>query len=253
LILKFQEDIAKDYTNSSQKIRVMSESWVGQNAYCVACGAPLIQYENNKPVNDFYCNTCSEDYELKSQKGISNKIMDGAYKTMIEKIGKNEIPNFFYLNYSSSFEIYNLATIPKHYFTEDIIEKRKPLSQTARRAGWVGCNINLSHVPESGKIYLIKNSIISNKQEVLDKFNKTIFLREYRSSKMKGWTLDIMKCVDLLSKKEFSLDEIYHFEESLKQKHPNNENIRPKIRQQLQILRDNNYIEFVGKGQYKLR
>lgn len=253
MFLNFQEDIAKDYKSSSQKIRVMSESWVGKNAYCVACGRPLIQYKNNKPVNDFFCSNCNEDYELKSQKGTSDKVTDGAYNTMIEKIRSNEIPNFFYLNYSPSFEVYNLAMIPKHYFTEEIIEKRKPLSQTARRAGWIGCNINLSHVPESGKIYLIKKSIVSNKKEVLDKFNKTIFLREYKNPKVKGWTLDIMKCVDLLEKKEFKLEDIYNFEKRLKEKYPENNNIKPKIRQQLQILRDNEYIEFLGRGWYKTK
>ncbi|MCB9805227.1 hypothetical protein H6769_06535 [Candidatus Peribacteria bacterium] len=38
-----------------------------------------------------------------------------------------------------------------------MIEKRKPLSSTARRAGWTGCNILLNLIPESGKIYYIQN------------------------------------------------------------------------------------------------
>jgi type II restriction enzyme len=44
--------------------------------------------------------------------------------------------------------------------------------------------------------------------------------------------------IEKLNKKEFTLDEIYSFEHELKLKHPENNNIKPKIRQQLQFLRD---------------
>ena len=94
-----QDKLAKNYKSPSQKIRVISEYWLKTNGYCVNCGAKLEQYANNKPVSDFYCASCNEDYELKSKKGNSNIITDGAYSTMIEKIRVNEIPNFFYLNY----------------------------------------------------------------------------------------------------------------------------------------------------------
>lgn len=78
-----------------------------------------------------------------------------------------------------------------------------------------------------------------------------LFLRKSKGD-LRGWLLDILKCVELLDKKEFSLDEIYTFEAFLKMKHPENNNIHAKIRQQLQILRDNGYIKFLSRGQYKL-
>jgi type II restriction enzyme len=34
--------------------------------------------------------------------------------------------------------------------------------------------------------------------------------------------------------------------------HPANRNIRPKIRQQLQVLRDMGLVEFLGGGEYRL-
>lgn len=253
MLLKMKEEIAHNYKSLSQKIRVISEDWLSCNGYCVKCGSTLKQHVNNKPVSDFYCSNCKEDYELKSKNGISNKITDGAYHTMIQKIKKNDIPNFFYLNYKSNFEVSNLIIIPKHYFTEDIIEKRTPLKSTAKRAGWIGCNINLNLIPKSGCIYLIKNSKIENTNEVIEKFNKTIFLRNKENLNLKGWTLDIMKCIDNLNKNDFTLDEIYLFENNLALKYPENNNIKPKIRQQLQILRDNDYIEFLGEGKYRLK
>ena len=64
--------------------------------------------------------------------------------------------------------------------------------------------------------------------------------------------LDIMNCIDALGKKVFSLDEIYSFERDLKLKHPDNRHIKDKIRQQLQLLRDKGYLEFLEKGKYKV-
>ena len=34
-------------------------------------------------------------------------------------------------------------------------------------------------------------------------------------------------------------------------KHPDNHHIKDKIRQQLQMLRDNGIIEFIGRGHYR--
>lgn len=44
---------------------------------------------------------------------------------------------------------------------------------------------------------------------------------------------------------------MYQFEENLKLKYPNNNFIKDKLRQQLQILRDKGIIEFIGRGKYK--
>ena len=103
----------------------------------------LASFENNSPVADFYCRDCREEYELKSKRGtLGGKIVNGAYGTMIERLNSNNNPNFFLLTYDrESFRVKDFLTVPKYFFVEDIIEKRKPLAPTARRAGWVGCNI----------------------------------------------------------------------------------------------------------------
>lgn len=69
---------------------------------------------------------------------------------------------------------------------------------------------------------------------------------------MRGWTLTVMKCIDRLDKKDFLLDDVYKFEEELKRAYPGNKHIKDKIRQQLQILRDKGYLEFIGRGKYRL-
>ena len=147
----------------------------------------------------------------------------------------------------------NFLVIPKHFFTSEIIEKRKPLSSKARRAGWVGCNILLDTIPNSGKIFYIKDKQLESKDKVLEIWNKMSFLKENKSLESKGWLLDIIQCIENLNKNSFTLSDIYNFEVYLKVKHPDNNNIRAKIRQQLQVLRDNRYLDFISRGKYKLR
>jgi type II restriction enzyme len=141
-------------------------------------------------------------------------------------------------------------TIPKYFFVPSIIEKRKALTSTARRAGWVGCNIDVSNVPELGKIFFVLNGVVRSKDEVLEKWSKTEFVKSTNNIEAKGWLLDVLVCVERIKKKEFSLDEVYAFEGVLKAKHPANNNVRAKIRQQLQFLRDKGVIEFLGRGRY---
>lgn len=253
--LAFNIKLANEYTSQSQKIRVLTESWVDKQIYCPNCGhLDIDKYGNNKPVADFFCSNCREDYELKSKKdSIGLKIVDGAYRTMIERLQESHNPNFFLLNYSlQNFEVLNFLVIPKHFFVPNIIEKRKPLSESARRAGWVGCNILLQSIPQTGKIFFIKDKQIEPKEKVLANWKRTLFLREEKEISAKGWLLDVMRCIDKLDKKEFTLNNVYVFENELSKKHPDNRHIKDKIRQQLQFLRDRGYLEFIDSGKYKI-
>ena len=253
--LNLYSSISDIYNSNSQKIRVLTETWVNEFIYCPNCGNNLSEYENNRPVADFYCFKCKEDFELKSKKDkIGKKIVDGAYSTMIERLQSDSNPNFFFLNYDkSSLDVQNFIVIPKHFFVPEIIEKRKPLSSTARRAGWIGCNILLDTIPNSGKIFYIRNGKEESKDKILNSWNKTTFLKQSMNLESKGWLLDIIKCIDKINKNDFTLNELYQFENYLKLKHPNNNNIQAKIRQQLQVLRDKSYLKFESRGKYKLR
>ena len=253
--LTFDEKLAVNYTSRSQKIRVLSESWVLKEIYCPNCGEAIFEYQNNKPVADFYCSKCSEDFELKSKQGKFNKkISAGAYSKMIERINSAQKPNFFFMGYLLELlSVNNFFVVPKHFFVSEIIEKRKPLTETARRAGWIGSNILFSKIPKAGQIFYIENGNVINKKDVLEKWQKTVFLKQVKQTEAKGWILDIMNCIDALDKKDFTLEDIYAFEYDLSQLHPNNKNIKPKIRQQLQFLRDKGYLEFVEAGRYRLK
>ena len=79
-----------------------------------------------------------------------------------------------------------------------------------------------------------------------------LFLRTQRDMESKGWLVSVLRCVEQLGKSEFSLNEVYSFEKELGSAYPDNRHVRAKIRQQLQVLRDNGYLEFAGRGAYKL-
>ena len=117
--LQFNIDRAENYTSNSQIARVLTENWVRENSYCPNCGNfELNEFENNKPVADFYCLNCSEEFELKSKDGnkVGDKILDGAYSSMIERINSENNPNFFFLNYSKKYLVVNnFLIIPKHF------------------------------------------------------------------------------------------------------------------------------------------
>lgn len=224
-----------------------------RNIYCPSCGNDeLNRFSNNNPVADFLCVSCKSEYELKSKKNsFSLKIVDGAYKTMIERINANNNPHFFFLNYSlKGLQVLNFLVIPKHYFINNIIEKRNPLNITARRAGWIGCNILLQNIPSTGKIYLVKNGEFQNKKIVLETWTKTAFL-DNQKKESRGWLIEIMKLIEKIPTENFSLPDVYKFEKNLKERFPNNNFIKDKIRQQLQVLRDKGILEFKGNGQYK--
>jgi len=250
--LSFNTELAKPYHSASQITRVLTETWVQDNLYCPRCGnMSICKFENNRPVADFFCPKCLNQYELKSKSsGISKKINDGAYKTMIQRITSNQNPDFLFMGYSKSMNVIDdLIIVPKHFFTPEIIEKRKPLAPSARRAGWIGCNILLSEIPEQGRIPIIKHGEIIDYNEVLKKVCDSTLLMT-TSIDNRGWLMDILNCINTIDNKEFSLSEIYLFENELRKKHPHNHNVKPKIRQQLQFLRDKGFIKFLGNGMY---
>jgi type II restriction enzyme len=246
------QNLATGYKSKSQVSGILTEAWVHNEIFCPACGSLISHFEKNRPVADFYCDDCKEEYELKSKKDkMGKRILDGAYETMIERLKSENNPNFFFLNYNvENYTVENFMVIPKHFFTPEIIIKRN--KGLIDRPSYIMCSIDLTQIPQSGKIFYIKNKKVEAKKEILENWQKTLFLREEKELASKGWILDTMNCIDKIGKKEFSLDEVYSFEKELKEKHPENNFIKDKLRQQLQVLRDKGYLEFVSRGRYKL-
>ena len=245
--------LTEGYHGKTQIARVMTEDWVGRQLFCPRCGCNHVEHlPNNSPVGDFACPACDSQFELKSKSGqLGERINDGAYGTFIERITSNENPDFLFMGYSAkSLSVQNLVIVPKHFFVPAIVEKRKPLGPTARRAGWVGCVISLAGIPQQGRIPVVRNGEPIDKNAVLERVRLADRLAVDRID-ARGWLMDVLNCVNRIPGEEFTLADMYAFENVLSEFHPDNNNVRPKIRQQLQFLRDRGVLEFLGNGRYR--
>jgi type II restriction enzyme len=251
--LQCSTDLASKYKSGSQIARVLSEEWCTRELYCPCCDSNrLVGSTPNNPAVDFACAKCEQPFQLKSLKNWNpKKIVDAGYEAMLRAVRADKTPNLLVLQYSSAWLVQNLLLIPRMFFSESVIEKRKPLAPEARRAGWVGCNILLSEIPADGKITMISAGVPVLKNQVRAEFARVKQLAELPPS-LRGWTLDVLRAIRRLGKTDFSLRELYGFESELKVLHPQNQNVRPKIRQQLQVLRDVGLISFQSPGNYRV-
>ncbi|MGD0208006.1 MAG: DpnI domain-containing protein [Verrucomicrobiota bacterium] len=125
--------------------------------------------------------------------------------------------------------VHNLLLVPSFAFPPSAIIKRKPLSSTARRAGWIGCNIALNRVPAEARIAVVttilsppqssagvspalpsnssegrrdacatlsrsESVVITSPAEVRAQFRRVKPLSEI-SVTQRGWTLDVLNTV----------------------------------------------------------
>jgi len=119
-------------------------------------------------------------------------------------------------------ELRDLLLIPSFMFSESAVIKRKPLSSTARRAGWVGCNIDLHRIAPEARIAIVKTvfqggtdilsvnskhrpeacaTLITPPEEVRARYTRLKPIREIKTTQ-RGWTLDVLNIVRRLVNSE---------------------------------------------------
>ncbi len=245
--------LAGGYKSRTQCARVVSEAWGEENLFCPNCTSPALRRSpHGTQAVDYTCPECDSPFQLKSScRPFASRIMDAAYEPMRRAIMESRTPNLLALHYdASAWVVRNLVLIPQFVFSLSCLEKRPPLSSQARRAGWVGCTIVLTNIPPDARIPLITNGVAVSSSSVRAQYSR---LRKLAKSDVpaRGWALDVLNVVRRLGKSEFNLAEVYAFTDDLARLHPQNKNIEPKIRQQLQVLRDMGFVEFVGRGRYR--
>lgn len=245
--------LALGYASASQRARVVTEAWITSNGYCLACQDDHLRPTSpNTQARDFECESCGHPYELKSASSpFGNRVTDGAYASMMHRIQTSSVPSFLLLQYTATWAVTNLWAIHHALITSAAIEQRKPLATTARRAGWIGCNILLSTIPPEGRIPLVIGGISVSKRDCRDRFASTERLSKL-SPDGRGWAAVVLRLLHNLGKQRFTIDEAYTLEAELSVIYPSNQHVRPKIRQQLQVLRDAGLIAFESRGVYRL-
>lgn len=248
--------LGEGYKSPAQKARRVSEDWATQNLYCLACSSSYLESAKpNAAVLDFWCPACRASYQLKCKKGkFGRRVTNSQYDVKMRAIERGEAPHYAFLQYSiQTAKVTELFIIPGHFLNPAVVEKRAPLAPHARRAGWVGSNILLARLPEEARVYVVEAGVSRDPTEVRADWQRYQFL----AGKRGGWAADVLACVRVLVKEteslEFTLQAFYQrFEAELASRHVDNFNVKPKIRQQMQVLRDGMVIQFLGKGHYKV-
>jgi type II restriction enzyme len=243
------------YKSASQRARVGTEAWGALHFFCPVCKSPRLDVApRNTVAVDYLCPRCDSPFQLKSpSRPFGTRIVDAAYSEMKRAILSDRTPNLYVLHYDlTQWAVRTVILIPHFAFALSAIECRPPLGPAARRAGWIGCNILLNKIPADARIPIVESGEARPPFEVRQAYGR---LRPLESLKVesRGWTLDVLNVVRSLNKKEFTLADVYAHANELAKLHPKNAHIPDKIRQQLQILRDLNLLEFLSPGFYRLR
>ena len=142
---------------------------------------------------------------------------------MMNAIRHDELPSFYFMQYDlATWSVRNLLLVPHFTFPPSAIIKRKPLSSTARRAGWVGCNFALNRIPGSARIPVVNEGAISPPSQVRERYQLARKQVEGLTVKQRGWRLDVLRVIQSLGKAEFTTTDAYIFERELEQLHPDN-------------------------------
>jgi type II restriction enzyme len=137
------------------------------------------------------------------------------------------------------------------FVTPAILEKRPPLAPTARRAGWIGCNLLLSRVPPEGQISLVCDGVATSKAEARRLYAQSKRLEELKP-KERGWIALVLAFVRRIGKEHFTIKDLLLFEKEMHAIYPNNSHIREKIRQQLQVLIRLGYLDRTSPGEFRV-
>lgn len=240
------------YKSRCQSARVISEDWCARYLYCPCCDSDCLEQQptNTKAV-DFSCPTCESLFQLKSCQRMGARIVDAGYDSMMGAIASDSVPNLLIFEHSACWIVSNLVLIPSFFVTASVIERRPPLKVGARRAGWVGCNILLRSIPLEGKLWIVRDKSWQDPWLVRTSYRRVRPISGL-SHEARGWSVDILRIVRRINRREFDLATVYGFESELQALHPENQHIRQKIRQQLQVLRNMGLLRFLGRGRYSM-
>jgi Dam-replacing family/Dam-replacing HTH domain len=139
------------FKSASQTARVALETWARLNLWCHNCGNPnLLTLPPGTPVSDLKCVACEMEYQVKSLNGRFGPMLTGAaYQPLYERAMAHTVPDFMLIEYNlKRSQVSHVGLIRGSDLTPDRIIRRKELAPTARRAGWVGCNVYIDQLPQ---------------------------------------------------------------------------------------------------------
>ena len=136
----------RNWTSTSKIVGEAAEDCI-ITMHCPICSnKSLVKYKQNEKSKDVKCENCNCQIQIKATKNTKKEhttltLLGAEYKTTCSSIKENKV-HYIVLLYSVVEDIY---TVNKLFFidcvdiNETCVIPRKPLSSTAKRAGWQGC------------------------------------------------------------------------------------------------------------------
>ena len=202
---------------------------------------------------DFQCPMCAQGYELKSAaRAHKSVVQDGGYDSMMRRINAHEAPALMLMHYSPDWTVRRLVAIHPVFLTSTVVKRRqKPHIRPKSRAEYWMCDLDLTRIPMDGKIPVIQDSKVVNPAAVRAAFAASKRFGEI-PLQQRGWTGLVLAAIRKLGKDQFTAADINQYADEMHRAYPENNNIEAKIRQQLQVLRDLGYLEFLARGNYRV-
>ena len=147
-------------TTKNQVLGDSGEMAVSKLISCPRCNKPkhLTRLPKNFQCADVICKFCGFLAQVKSttlkdgSEDLPDSILGAAWGPQHEQIMAGIYHGLYIVGYDSSSKLKRIDFVPAHILqvTPEVFEPRKPLSSTAKRAGWQGFMIRLNKVPAVG-------------------------------------------------------------------------------------------------------
>lgn len=247
-------ELASHLNNNSQRARVISEAWFAGAGYCLNCSSNrLVPTRANTVARDCACPRCGQPYELKSSARVHTSIVqDGSYTAMMERVREGEAPALMLMHYSPQWHVQRLVAIHPVFLTPAVVVKRaKPHTRPGTGTPYQMCDLNLSFIPDDGKISVVKDGKARPHAEARRKFRESARFSEVPLA-MRGWAALVLAAVRRIGKMEITNADLYAQEGIMHSAYPGNSHISDKIRQQMQVLERLGYVERIARGEYRV-
>lgn len=146
-----------NWKSESRIIGEACEDYVKNKMKCIRCNNNNFEkYKKNEKSKDLICVSCNQKYQIKAKSATHKKVdnikskkkfktIGGDYSTTLNNIN-DKIDYLIILYEKQSYTILNILYITNENINSNCIIPRKPLSSTAKRAGWQGCNILFDNI-----------------------------------------------------------------------------------------------------------
>ena len=145
------------WKNNSRIIGRAAEIYSCEKIKCIKCNEMnWLECNVNEKSKDQICKNCGKKYQIKckniSEKSYNNikkndeiKTIGAEYNTTLKNI-ENQIDYIIILYKKINNDILGIIHIKSDNITYNNIIPRKPLSNSAKRAGWQGCNLHFTNI-----------------------------------------------------------------------------------------------------------